>query len=107
MAVLIVALTLFAPESEAWKQHRPTSMTRIFGTLLEHKGIFLYLLLMMTVLLCLSHGTQDFYPDFLKSIPGITAEIRFRNEGPLRRTHSVQHWCDRRRAYSSVNYRRR
>ena len=72
VAVLIVALTLFAPESEAWKQHRPASMGRIFGTLLEHKGIFLYLLLMMTVLLCLSHGTQDLYPDFLKSVPGIT-----------------------------------
>jgi MFS transporter, SHS family, lactate transporter len=31
------------------------------------------LLLMMGVMLCLSHGTQDLYPDFLKSIPGVTA----------------------------------
>ena len=77
VAALIVALTLFAPESEAWKQHRPASMGRIFGTLLEHKGIFLYLLLMMTVLLCLSHGTQDLYPDPLKSVPGIAAKSVF------------------------------
>jgi hypothetical protein len=41
---------------------------------LQHKGIFLYLLLMMSVMLCLSHGTQDLYPDFLKSIPGIAAK---------------------------------
>jgi SHS family lactate transporter-like MFS transporter len=77
VAVLIVALTLFAPESEAWKQHRPTSMKHIFSSLLHHKGMFLYLLLMMSVMLCLSHGTQDLYPDFLKSIPGIAAKSVF------------------------------
>src|ERR1700734_483126 len=73
VAVLIVILTLFAPESEAWKQHRPTSVKHILGSLVQHKGMFLYLLLMMGVMLCLSHGTQDLYPDFLKSIPGVTA----------------------------------
>ncbi len=73
VAVLIVVLTLFAPESEAWKQHRPTSVKQVLGTLVQHKGMFFYLLLMMGVMLCLSHGTQDLYPDFLKSIPGVTA----------------------------------
>jgi SHS family lactate transporter-like MFS transporter len=28
---------------------------------------------MMSVIMCLSHGTQDLYPDFLKSVPGIAA----------------------------------
>jgi SHS family lactate transporter-like MFS transporter len=73
VAVLIVILTLFAPESEAWKQHRPASVKQILGSLIQHKRMFLYLLLMMGVMLCLSHGTQDLYPDFLKSIPGVTA----------------------------------
>ncbi len=77
VAVLIVVLTLFAPESEAWKQHRPASMKHIFRSLLQHKGMFFYLLLMMSVMLCLSHGTQDLYPDFLKSIPGIAAKTIF------------------------------
>jgi MFS transporter, SHS family, lactate transporter len=71
VAVLIVVLTLFAPESEAWKHHRPASMGHIFSSLLQHKGIFVYLLMMMSVITSLSHGTQDLYPDFLKSIPGI------------------------------------
>jgi SHS family lactate transporter-like MFS transporter len=71
VALLIVALTHFAPESRAWKQHRPASMRQIFSSLLEHRGMFLYLLLMMSVLLCLSHGAQDLYPDFLKSVPGV------------------------------------
>jgi SHS family lactate transporter-like MFS transporter len=77
VAVLIALLTLFAPESEAWKQHRPASMKQIFGSLLQHRGMFLYLLLMMSVLLCLSHGAQDLYPDFLNSIPGIAAKSIF------------------------------
>ena len=73
VAVLIVLLTLFAPESTAWKQHQPASMKQVFGSLVEHRGMFLYLLLMMSVLLCLSHGAQDLYPDFLKSIQGVAA----------------------------------
>ncbi len=77
VAVMIAILTLFAPESEAWKQHRPNSMGQIFSSLLQHKGMFFYLLLMMSVLLCLSHGTQDLYPDFLKSIPGIAEKTIF------------------------------
>src|SRR5260370_32152533 len=77
VAVLIVVLTLFAPESEAWKQHRPASMQHILRALIQHKGMFFYLLLMMSVMLCLSHGTQDLYPDFLKSIPGIAAKPIF------------------------------
>jgi SHS family lactate transporter-like MFS transporter len=74
VAVVIVMLTLFAPESEAWQQHRPNSMRRIFGAVAEHKGLFLYLLLMMGVMMSLTHGTQDLYPDFLKSLPGIAAK---------------------------------
>src|SRR5207302_10508743 len=77
VAVLIVTLTLFAPESEAWKRHRPASVQHIFRSVAHHKGMFFYLLLMMSVMLCLSHGTQDLYPDFLKSIPGITAQTIF------------------------------
>lgn len=71
VAGLIVVLTLLAPESKAWQQHRPASMEQILGSLLQHKGIFLYLLLMMSMLLCLSHGAQDLYPDFLKSVSAI------------------------------------
>jgi len=74
VALLIVALTLFAPESEAWKQHRPASMRGIFAAVVGHWGTFLYLLAMMGVMMGLTHGTQDLYPDFLKSMPGIAAK---------------------------------
>jgi SHS family lactate transporter-like MFS transporter len=71
VAVLISILTWFAPESEAWQTQRVTSMKTILGSLVKHTRIFLYLLALMSVMLCLSHGTQDLYPDFLKSLPGI------------------------------------
>jgi SHS family lactate transporter-like MFS transporter len=71
VAVLIAVLTWLAPESEAWQTQRVASMKSIFGSLLSHRRIFFYLLALMSVMLCLSHGTQDLYPDFLKSLPGI------------------------------------
>jgi MFS transporter, SHS family, lactate transporter len=77
VALLVVLLTGRAPESAVWKQQRPTSVRQIFISLVEHKRMFLYLLLLMSVLLCLSHGAQDLYPDFLKSMPGISAKSIF------------------------------
>jgi len=71
VTALIVIFTLLAPESESWKLRHPPSLGKIFRTLFEHLGIFAYLLLVMAVMSCLSHGTQDLYPDFLKSIPGL------------------------------------
>src|SRR5437879_9981369 len=65
VAVLIVVLTLFAPESEAWKQHRPASMQHIFRSLANHKRMIFYLLLKMSVMICLLHVTTDLYLDFL------------------------------------------
>jgi MFS transporter, SHS family, lactate transporter len=71
VAVLVAILTWVAPESEAWQVQRPSSLKTIVRSLWSHGKIFLYLLVLMSVMLCLSHGTQDLYPDFLKSIPGI------------------------------------
>jgi SHS family lactate transporter-like MFS transporter len=72
VALLIVMLTLFAPESVAWELHKTASLKNIFGTLFEYKGVFGYLLLLMVAMNCLSHGSQDLYPDFLKTLPWMT-----------------------------------
>lgn len=71
VAVLIVLITLKAPESEAWKLHHNPSLGAIFKQPFRHKKIFGYMLLLMSVITCLSHGTQDLYPDFLKELPFI------------------------------------
>lgn len=71
ITVAIVLLVVLAPESDTWKLHRTASLGKIFRTLFQHGRIFGYLLLVMAAMSCLSHGTQDLYPDFLRSIPKI------------------------------------
>lgn len=77
VTLLIVVLTLLAPESHSWKLHRSRSMGAIFRALFQHMGVFGYMLLMMTVMPCLAHGTQDLYPDFLNSIRGVAGQRLF------------------------------
>jgi len=62
-------------ESEAWKQHRAPTVGAIMRTASGHWKIFSYLVLLMTLMMFLSHGTQDLYPDFLKSAHGITPAV--------------------------------
>jgi SHS family lactate transporter-like MFS transporter len=77
VAAIIVLITIKAPESEAWKLHRMPSVVSMFKTLLNHRGSFAYILLLMTMMTCLSHGTQDLYPDFLKTIPKVASGFVF------------------------------
>jgi SHS family lactate transporter-like MFS transporter len=70
-ALLAFYIRTKVPESEAWEQHRAGSFTAILRSLAEHRGLFGYLVLLMTFMMFLSHGTQDLYPDFLKSARGI------------------------------------
>lgn len=71
VAALVVLLAAFSPESRAWKEHAAESVGTLFKTVAKHWRIFVYLLALMTMMTSLSHGTQDLYPDFLRSIPGI------------------------------------
>src|SRR5207245_3455096 len=54
--------------SEAWKQHRAPTVGAIVRTASGHWKMFSYLVLLMTLMMFLSHGTQDLYPHFLKSV---------------------------------------
>ena len=71
-ALLAFYIRAKVPESEAWKQHRAPTTKAILRTVGGHWKIFCYLVLLMTLMLFLSHGTQDLYPDFLKSARGMT-----------------------------------
>lgn len=71
LAAAIIIITLFASESDAWKQTHQPSLGHIFRALWAHMGTFSYLLVLMAVMSCLSHGTQDLYPNFLKTLPFI------------------------------------
>jgi MFS transporter, SHS family, lactate transporter len=67
-AGIIAVLTLLSPESLSWQKHPLVSSGEVFRIVWQHKKDFAYLVLMMTAITCLSHGTQDLYPDFLKTV---------------------------------------
>ncbi|HVO79256.1 MAG TPA: MFS transporter [Terriglobales bacterium] len=74
-ALLAFYIRFKVRESEAWKQHRAPTLSAILKTASGHWKIFFYLVLLMTLMMFLSHGTQDLYPDFLKSARGFAPAI--------------------------------
>ena len=67
-ALLSLYIRAKVPESEAWKQHRAPSTGAVLKIVAGQWKSFLYLVLLMTFMMFLSHGTQDLYPDFLGSV---------------------------------------
>lgn len=72
-ALLALYIRSKVPESEAWKQHRAPSTRAILEVVRQNWKSATYLVLMMTLMMFLSHGTQDLYPDFLRSTRGAGA----------------------------------
>jgi len=70
-ALLAFYIRYRVKESEAWKQHRAPTVGAILRTAGGHWKIFSYLVLLMTLMMFLSHGTQDLYPHFLKEVHGL------------------------------------
>jgi SHS family lactate transporter-like MFS transporter len=66
-AFLALYISAKVPESEAWRHHRAPSTGAVLRAVGQQWKLCLYLLLLMTFMMFLSHGTQDLYPDFLQS----------------------------------------
>lgn len=73
-AVLVVLLVARAGEPEAWKRNRVRGWSEGIKPLMRHRGLFAYLVLLMTVITCFSHGSQDLYPDFLRASHGFSSQ---------------------------------
>jgi MFS transporter, SHS family, lactate transporter len=77
--LLPAAITLYvafkAPEPKAWKQHQVPSVTGIIRVAAGNWRRFVYLLLLLALMMFLSHGTQDLYPDFLKTAHHFSANV--------------------------------
>ncbi|HXJ93459.1 MAG TPA: MFS transporter [Terriglobia bacterium] len=67
-AAITLYVTFKAPEPEAWKQHQVPSVSGILRIAAENWRRFVYLLFLVGLMMFLSHGTQDLYPDFLKTV---------------------------------------
>jgi MFS transporter, SHS family, lactate transporter len=74
-ALLALYIRSTVPESEAWKQHRAPTVQAILLVIRQRWKSALYLVLMMTLMMFLSHGTQDLYPDFLKATHGANSRM--------------------------------
>ena len=72
-ALLALYIRSKVQESEAWKQHRAASTRAILAVVRQNWKAAIYLVLMMTLMMFLSHGTQDLYPDFLKSTRSVSS----------------------------------
>ncbi len=72
-ALLALYIRTKVPESEAWKQHRAASTGEVLRVVAGQWRRFLYLVLLMTFMMFLSHGTQDLYPDFLSEVHKVSA----------------------------------
>lgn len=75
IAALVAVLTLFSPEPLAGQRGAKPGFGEILRIPFNYKKDFAYLVLLMTVLTCLSHGTQDLYPDFLKAVHNFSAVV--------------------------------
>jgi SHS family lactate transporter-like MFS transporter len=70
-ALLALYIRTKVPESEAWQQNRLVRTIDGPKIAMQHKRLVLYMVALMFLMNCLSHGTQDLYPDFLKHSHGI------------------------------------
>ncbi len=70
-ALLAFYVRWHVPESEAWLQKRAPDVRAIASVVRRFAPRLVYLVALMTMMMFLSHGTQDLYPDFLKIAHGI------------------------------------
>jgi SHS family lactate transporter-like MFS transporter len=70
-ALLALYIRTKVPESEAWEQNKLARTIDGPRIALQHKRLVLYMIALLFLMSCLSHGTQDLYPDFLKHEHGI------------------------------------
>ena len=72
-ALLSVFIFLGVKESPVWHEHR-TEWRDYAHSAFQHWPRFLYLVLVMTMIAMIAHGTQDMYPTFLQHSRGLTVQ---------------------------------
>jgi MFS transporter, SHS family, lactate transporter len=75
-ALLALYIRTKVPESEAWKQHHSKTTGEVLRVVGGQWKRFAYLVVLMTFMMFLSHGTQDLYPDFLHEVHKISGPAR-------------------------------
>jgi len=74
-ALLALYIRTKVPESAAWKENRAASTMEVLRSVGGQWKRFTYLVVLMTFMMFLSHGTQDLYPDFLKEVHKVSGAM--------------------------------
>src|SRR5271155_1124356 len=75
-ALLALYIRTKVPESQAWKEHKAATTGDVLRAVGKNWKRFAYLVVLMTFMMFLSHGTQDLYPDFLHEVHGVAQAMR-------------------------------
>src|SRR5271167_863373 len=65
-AFVVLFIRSSVPESPAFEASQAHEKPYLWATVTEHKGLVLYMVLLMLCFNLFSHGTQDLYPTFLQ-----------------------------------------
>ncbi|HKD36080.1 MAG TPA: MFS transporter [Pirellulales bacterium] len=69
-ALLALFIRFFVKESEVWQKSKAESWSHLGRAIRSHWKLFLYLVVLMSMMNFASHGTQDAYPSFIKKHHG-------------------------------------
>jgi SHS family lactate transporter-like MFS transporter len=75
-ALLALYVRVGVKESEVWERTKHNSWGSLGRSIVSHWKLFLYLVVLMTMMNFISHGTQDMYPTFLQRDWGFTPQNR-------------------------------
>jgi SHS family lactate transporter-like MFS transporter len=75
-ALLALFVRFRVKESEVWKKTRHDSWSNLGRAITSHWKLFIYLVLLMTMMNFVAHGTQDMYPTFLQKYRGYSPQQR-------------------------------
>jgi len=75
-ALLALYVRVGVKESEVWERTKHDSWGKLGRAIVSNWKVFLYLVVLMTMMNFISHGTQDMYPTFLQRDWGFTPQNR-------------------------------
>jgi SHS family lactate transporter-like MFS transporter len=75
-ALLALYVRVGVKESEVWERTKHDTWGQLGRAIVSNWKIFLYLVVLMTMMNFISHGTQDMYPTFLQRDWGFTPQNR-------------------------------
>ena len=99
-AFLVLFIRSAIPESPAFEAAQSREKPHLWATLSEHRGLVLYMVVLMMCFNLFSHGTQDLYPTFLqkqhKFDPATVSWIAVvANLGAIAGGLSFGHWSEK------------